>query len=285
MAVSLTVGHEAKDERKLEALEVELLLEGIAARWGYDFRNYARASLSRRVRRAMLRENLPTVSALQERALRDEACMARFVAALTVHITAMFRDPEFYITLREHVVPLLRTYPFVRIWHAGCSTGEEVYSTAILLHEEGLYERCRIYATDLSDAVLERARRGIYSLDAMRDFSQNYQRAGGRNEFSSYYVADHRNAIFRESLRKNIVFSQHNLACDGAFNEFNLVVCRNVMIYFDETLRARVRQLFDESLCRLGVLGLGKKETLRHTELAHAYSELPGGARLFRRLS
>jgi len=211
--------------------------------------------------------------------------MARFVEALTVHITAMFRDPDFYITLREQIVPLLRTYPFVRVWHAGCSTGEEVYSTAILLHEEGLYDRCRIYATDLSDAVLERARRGIYPLEAMRDFSQNYQRAGGGQEFSSYYVADHRNAIFRDGLRKNIVFSQHNLACDGAFNEFNLVVCRNVMIYFDETLRARVRHLLDESLCRFGVLGLGKKETLRHTELAHAYSEMPGGARLFRRLA
>jgi len=269
---------------ELELLEVELLLTAVAQRYGYDFRDYARASLLRRVRRALDKEGLHTFSALQDRLLHDRSCMRRFLDTLCVHATTMFRDADFYLALRKEVIPVLRTYPFVRIWHAGCSTGEEVHSLAILLEEEGLYDRCRIYATDLSETMLERARHGIYPLRTMQEYTVAYQRAGGRTAFSSYYVADRDNAVFSRALRRNIVFSQHNLACDRMFNEFQLVLCRNVMIYFSDPLRERVHQLIHDSLASFGVLGLGKKESVQFTKVADRYRELPGAARLYRRL-
>jgi chemotaxis protein methyltransferase CheR len=267
----------------VEELELQLLLEGIVHRYGYDFRHYAAASLRRRIRGIVEKEGVPSISALQERLLREPACMARFITSLSVPVTSMFRDPSFYRALRSEVVPMLRTYPFVRIWHAGCSTGEEVYSLAILLVEEELYDRCRIYATDLSDATLQRATKGIYDLSRMRDYTHNYQLFGGKDEFSSYYTADHERVIFSPRLRKNIVFSQHNLVSDGPFNEFNLILCRNVMIYFDKVLRDRVLHLLDSSLCRLGVVGIGRKETLEFSSLTARYEELPSRVRLFRK--
>jgi chemotaxis protein methyltransferase CheR len=273
----------ARDARDVEDLETQLLLDGILHRYGYDFRNYAAASLRRRIRAIVEREELPSISALQSRLLREPGCMARFITWLSVPVTAMFRDPSFYRALRSEVVPLLRTYPFVRIWHAGCSTGEEVYSLAILLMEEELYERCRIYATDLSDATLQAATRGIYDLSRMRDYTQNYQLFGGKSEFSSYYTADSQRVIFSPRLRRNIVFSQHNLVSDGPFNEFNLVLCRNVMIYFDPTLRDRVHKLLDSSLCRFGILGIGQKESLEFSKLGSRYTELPSKVRLYRK--
>lgn len=271
------------DERQLQALEVELLLTGLAERYGYDFRHYARASLTRRIRKVMNNESLPSVSALQSRLLHDVEAAMRFVAAVSVHTTAMFRDPDVYRALRADVIPLLRTYPFVRVWHAGCSSGEEVYSLAILLEEEGLYERCRIYATDISDAILEQARQGVFPLRAMREHTRAYQAAGGTNDFSSYYVTDHESAVFRSSLRRQLVFSQHNLVCDSTFNEFQLIVCRNVLLYFDADLRARAHDLFHGSLSNFGVLVLGKKESLRFTEHAASYAELREGARIYRK--
>jgi chemotaxis protein methyltransferase CheR len=267
----------------IEDLEIQLLLEGIVHRYGYDFRNYAPASLRRRIRGIVEKESVASISALQARILREPHCMARFITALSVPVTAMFRDPSFYRALRSEVVPMLRTYPFVRIWHAGCSTGEEVYSLAILLVEENLYERCRIYATDLSDATLQRATKGIYELSRMRDYTQNYQSFGGQQDFSAYYTADHERVIFSPRLRKNIVFSQHNLVSDGPFNEFNLILCRNVMIYFDRVLRERVLKLLDSSLCRLGILGVGRKETLELSQIAARYGELPSRVRLYRK--
>jgi chemotaxis protein methyltransferase CheR len=272
------------DERKLQALEIELLLTGLAERYGYDFRHYARASLTRRVRKIMHHDDVPSVSALQSKLLHDVDAAMRFVAAVSVHTTAMFRDPDVYRLLRADVIPLLRTYPFVRIWHAGCSSGEEVYSLAILLEEEGLYDRCRIYATDISDTILERARQGVFSLRAMREYTRAYQAAGGTRDFSSYYVADHENAAFRTSLRKQLVFSQHNLVCDSAFNEFQLIVCRNVLLYFDQTLRQRAHNLFHSSLSNFGLLVLGKKESLRFTEQAASYHELRDGVRVYRKV-
>jgi chemotaxis protein methyltransferase CheR len=272
------------DERRLEALEMDLLLEGIARRHGYDFRHYARASLTRRIRRAVERERLPNISALQERVLRDPACLRRFIDAICVHTTSMFRDSDFYLALRREVVPLMRTYPFVRVWHAGCSTGEEVYSLAILLDEEGLYDRCRIYATDLNDTNLDRARAGVYPLRAMRDYTAAYQQSGGKEDFSSYYVADHDRALFRSSLRRNVLFSQHDLVADGAFNEFQLVLCRNVMIYFDDELRARVLTLIHQSLVPLGIVGLGKKESLQFSAIGSEYREIPRAPKLYRRV-
>jgi chemotaxis protein methyltransferase CheR len=269
--------------QNVEDLEIQLLLDGILHRYGYDFRHYAPASLRRRIRSIVEKEGVPSISALQERILREPATMARFITSLSVPVTAMFRDPSFYRALRSEVVPMLRTYPFVRIWHAGCSTGEEDYSLAIVLMEENLYDRCRIYATDLSDATLQRATKGIYDLARMRDYTHNYQLFGGQSDFSSYYTADHERVIFSPRLRKNIVFSQHNLVSDGPFNEFNLILCRNVMIYFDRTLRDHVLRLLDASLCRFGVLGIGRKETLEFSSIAPRYSELPSRMRLYRK--
>ena len=269
---------------RLLALEVELLLTGLAELYGYDFRNYARASLIRRIRRAVQLEGVPTVSALQTKLLHDETAAMRFVASLSVHTTSMFRDPDVYQALRAEIVPRLRTYPFVRIWHAGCSSGEEVYSLAILLEELGVYDRCRIYATDLSDGVLERARQGIVPLRSMQAHTRTYLDAGGTRDFSSYYVTDQHNAVFRQSLRRHIVFSQHNLVSDSVFNEFHLVVCRNVLLYFDDTLRDRVHEMFHDSLVSLGVLVLGKKECLSFTRFAERYRELGEGLRIYRRI-
>lgn len=271
------------DSQDVEDLETQLLLEGILHRYGYDFRNYAAASLRRRLRLIVQKEGVPTISALQARILREPDCMRRFITSLSVPVTAMFRDPSFYRALRSEVVPMLRTYPFVRIWHAGCSTGEEVYSLAILLMEEELYDRCRIYATDLSDATLQCATKGIYDLARMRDYTHNYQLFGGKCDFSSYYTANRESVIFSPRLRRNMVFSQHNLVSDGPFNEFNLILCRNVMIYFDPILRDRVHQLLDSSLCRFGVLGVGRKESLEFSKLAPRFSELPSRVRLYRK--
>lgn len=271
-------------DHKLEQLERELLLEGIFQRYGYDFRDYATGSLSRRIREAVNKEGLSSISALQDRVLHDRDGMQRFIGTLAIHVTAMFRDPGFYRDFRTNVVPILKTYPFVRVWIAGCSSGEEVYSTAIVLAEEGIYDRCRIYATDLSDAVLQRAEAGIFPLSSIKDYTRNYQQAGGVEDFSSYYTAKYENAIFSKALRKNITYSQHSLTTDGSFNEFNVVLCRNVMIYFSKTLQQRVLQLLDESLCRFGVLGLGRKESLRFSGLEQHYKELPDRQRLYRRL-
>jgi chemotaxis protein methyltransferase CheR len=271
-------------EDDLEELELDLLLTGIARRWGYDFRGYSPASLRRRVRKAMTREGARSLSALQERVLHRPEALQRFISVLSVNVTGMFRDPQVYRALRKQVLPMLRTYPFVRVWHAGCSTGEEVYSMAILLHEEGLLERCRIYATDISDDLLQRARRGVFPLRDMQDYTAAYHRAGGRGDFSSYYAADHENAILREDLRRHVVFSQHNLVSDSSFNEFQLVLCRNVMIYFSEELRLRVHQLFYDSLVNFGVLALGVKETLRYTPFVDRYEPLVESLGLYRRV-
>lgn len=268
----------------VESLEIDLLLTAIERRYGYDFRHYSGASLRRRIRRAVEKEGVRAVSELQSRILHDPYCMQRFVTNVAVCTTAMFRDSGFYMAMRAKVLPLLRTYPFIRIWHAGCATGEEVYSMAILLQEQGLYDRCRLYATDLSDELLDRAQAGIYPLDKIRSYTANYHRAGGTGEFSAYYTADHKHAILRSSLRRNIVFSQHNLASDGSFNEFNVILCRNVMIYFDATLRDRVHALLYASLGMFGVLGVGMKESLAGTPWEDRYEPLDMSARLFRRI-
>lgn len=269
----------------LETIEIQLLLEGIYQHYGFDFRDYVLASLRRRVWNIVREEGLATISQLQDRVLHDPAAMERFVLSFSVNVTAMFRDPSFYLALRARVVPLLRTYPFIRIWHAGCSTGEEVYSMAVLLQEEGLYERCRIYATDMNEAVLSRARAGIFPLGRMQEYTANYLRAGGARSFSEYYTAAYDGAIFRPDLQEQIIFSQHNLAMDSSFNEFHLILCRNVMIYFNERLQRRVHGLLYESLAPLGVLGLGHQETIRFSAHEARYEELVGGERLYRRMA
>jgi chemotaxis protein methyltransferase CheR len=269
---------------KLEDIEVQLLLEGVYRYYGFDFRNYAPSSLKRRIWNIIRSEKLPTVSALLEKVLHDPACLDRFLLGLSVNVTAMFRNPNFFLAFREKIVPILRTYPFIRIWHAGCSTGQEVYSMAILLEEEGLFSRCRIYATDMNEMVLKQAKSGIFSLQLMQEYTQLYLKAGGKRSFSEYYTAAYDSAIFRSSLKENIVFSQHNLATDSSFNEFNVILCRNVLIYFNKTLQKRVYELFHTSLCPFGILGLGRQETLRFTPYEAYYEELKGSEKLYRRI-
>jgi chemotaxis protein methyltransferase CheR len=268
----------------LEDIEIGLLLEGLYRVHGFDFREYSRASIKRRIVELMRTEKLETISAFQDRILHDSACLDRFLLGLSVHATAMFRDPSFYLTFREKVVPLLRTYPTVQIWVAGCSTGEEVYSLAILLEEERLYPRCRIYATDISQAVLRKARDGIFPLAAMRDYTTNYHQAGGTHEFSDYYTAQYDSVIFSAALKNNIVFSEHNLATDGSFNEFQVILCRNVMIYFNKDLQARVHNLLYDSLSMFGVFGLGNKESLKFTPRAAFYEHLNEKDKLYRKV-
>ena len=273
----------AQNKAELEDLEVELLLTAIARRFGYDFHHYSKPSLKRRVHRAVLELGVSTISGLQEKLLHDPSALRQFVTTLSVHVTSLFRDPKFYVALRTDVVPLMRTYPFVRIWVAGCASGEEVYSLAILLKEEGLSEKTQIYATDISDDLLQEAAAARFPLDRMQLYTKNYQRALGRQDFSSYYRAQGPYALLDPSLKKGVVFSQHNLAADGAFNEFQLILCRNVMIYFDEHLRERVHRLFHQSLCHLGVLGLGIRESIRFTPVSNAYEILNGDYRLYRK--
>ncbi|MBW4561377.1 MAG: protein-glutamate O-methyltransferase CheR [Mojavia pulchra JT2-VF2] len=268
----------------LEDIEIQLLLEGIFRYYGFDFRNYALASMKRRIWNTIRSEQLDSISGLQEKVLHDRDCMERFLLNLSVHVTAMFRDSSFYLAFRNKVVPLLKTYPFIRIWHAGCSTGEEVYSMAILLQEEGLYHRSRLYATDMNEMVLRKAKAGIFPLELMQQYTQNYLEAGGKNYFSEYYTAAYDNAIFRPSLKENIVFSPHNLATDSSFNEFNVILCRNVLIYFNKSLQEKVHSLLYESLIRFGILGLGRQESLKFTPYEKHYEELVRSEKLYRRI-
>ncbi|HEY9726740.1 MAG TPA: protein-glutamate O-methyltransferase CheR [Chroococcales cyanobacterium] len=281
---TLSLDSAVQKEDELEQIEIQLLLEGMFQYYGFDFRDYALASLKRRIWNAIRMERLSSVSGLQEKVLHDPACLERFLLGLSVHVTAMFRDPGFYAAFRRNVVPLLRTYPFIRIWHAGCSTGEEVYSMAILMHEEGLYHRCRIYATDMNEVVLKKAKAGIYPLDLMQEYTHNYLQAGGQRAFSEYYTAAYDHAIFRSWLKENIVFSQHNLAIDRSFNEFNVILCRNVLIYFNQSLQKRVHNLLYDSLSHFGVLGLGRQESLNFTPHEHNYEALDKREKLYRRI-
>jgi chemotaxis protein methyltransferase CheR len=271
--------------QSVEEIELSLLLEGIYRQYGFDFRNYALSSLRRRVWNFMRNENLASISLLQDRVLHDRTWLERFLYSLSVNVSAMFRDPPFYRAFRTEVVPLLRTYPFLRIWLAGVSMGEEVYSLAILLKEEGIYERCRIYATDINEAVLKKAKEGIYPIDLMQTYTSNYIKAGGTASFSDYYTAAYERVILKSSLRENVVFAQHNLASDASFNEFHVILCRNVMIYFNNQLQAHVHHLLHDSLVMFGVLGLGAKETMKFSPHESAYEEIDSVARLYRRIA
>lgn len=274
----------ARPTDDLEGIEVALLLEGIHRRYGFDFRGYALGSLKRRLWRRVHAERLNSLSALQDRVLHDPEAMERLLFDLSINVTSMFRDPTFFQAFREQVVPLLRTYPFMRIWNAGCSSGEETYSLAILLREEGLDDRARIYATDIDARVLDRAREGRFPLERMRDFTENYIRAGGTESFSSYYETDGDSARFDPSLTAQIVFAQHNLVSDAPFNAFNVIVCRNVMIYFGKSLQDRVHELFYDSLETFGVLALGHKESIRFTRNEGCYDELDAQEKLYRKV-
>jgi chemotaxis protein methyltransferase CheR len=281
--VALPVG--VKGSGELERIEIDLLLEGVYRHYGLDFRGYALGSLKRRLARRMREEGTATLSALQEKVLHEPAAMERLLVSLSISVTAMFRDPSFYRAFREKVVPLLRTYPFIRLWNAGCATGEETVSLAIVLEESGLLDRTRIYATDFNAGVVDRARSGEFPLARMKSYTENYLKAGGDKEFSRYYTAEGPVARFAPSLLENIVFAKHNLVSDGSFNEFHGILCRNVLIYFGTPLQRRVHELFHDSLVNFGVLGLGHKETIRFTPLEHCYEPIDPREKLYKRVA
>ncbi len=246
----------------IEDLELKLLLEGIYQHYGYDFRNYAHASIKRRIKRHMNLQKIERVSQLQDRVLHDTVLMEKLLMDISVHVTDMFRDPDFYRALREKVVPLLHTFPLIHIWHSGCSTGQEVYSLAILLHEEGLLDRSRIYASDINEQALKTARDGIYPLSRMKESISNYHASGGVADFSDYFIARYGSVMFDPELKRNITFYNHNLATDGPFHPFELILCRNVMIYFNAELKSHALDLFHQSLSPLGLLAVGNKESV-----------------------
>ena len=264
-------------------IELRLLMEAIYLKYNHDFRDYTGASQKRRVLYALDQLALPSISALQERVLREPTMFAQLLQFLTIPVSEMFRDPPYFLALRRNVVPVLHTYPSIKVWVAGCSTGEEVYSLAILLREEGLLERSLIYATDINPASLEKARQGIFSLESVRNYTVNYQRAGGQRAFSDYYTAAYDAARFDASLCANVIFADHSLATDSVFAETHLVSCRNVLIYFNRQLQDRALGLFHESLCHRGFLGLGSKESIDFSAYAGRFDTLARAERLYRK--
>ncbi|MES2531984.1 MAG: protein-glutamate O-methyltransferase CheR [Pseudomonadota bacterium] len=259
-------------------------MEAIYLKYSYDFRDYTGASQKRRVMYALTQLDMPNISALQERVLRDPAVFGRLLQFLTIPVSEMFRDPSYFLALREQVVPVLHTYPSIKIWVAGCSTGEEAYSLAILLREEGLLKRTQIYATDINPASLEKARQGIFPLEAVRGYTANYQRSGGRQAFSDYYTAAYEAARFDSSLVQDVIFADHSLATDSVFAETHLVSCRNVLIYFNRQLQDRALGLFHESLCHRGFLGLGSKESIDFSGYADRFDTLARAERIYRKV-
>jgi chemotaxis protein methyltransferase CheR len=271
------------NRQDLEELELTLLLDAIHRRYGHDFRGYARASLRRRVKRFMAKTSVERVSEIIPRVLHDETYFGDLLDEFSITVTEMFRDPPFYEALRRHMVPYLKTYPFARVWHAGCATGEEVYSTAILLKEEGFYDRVTLFATDFNADALRRAREGIYPLERMPLYTANYQAAGGKGTFADYYHARYDSAIFDGGLKRNVTFAAHNLVTDTVFSEMHFISCRNVLIYFNRELQNRVLELFWESLVFGGMLALGSKESLRFSTVEDRFEQVDRKWRIYRK--
>ncbi|KHD05382.2 chemotaxis protein CheR [Candidatus Thiomargarita nelsonii] len=272
------------DELETQNIELQLLLQAIYLKYGYDFRNYAKASIKRRILHRLIKEKFSNISAMQHKLLYEVSFFERLLLDMSINVTEMFRDPSFYLALKKKVVPELKKYPFLKIWHAGCSTGEEVYSMAIILKEEGLYDRTQIYATDMNELALKKAKNGIFDISRLKQYTANYQKAGGLESFSDYYVADDKQVIMDKSLKKNILFSDHNLATDGVFGEMNLIMCRNVLIYFNRELQNRVFKLFFDSLCTDGFLCIGSKESIRFSESSDAFEDVVKNEKIYRRL-
>lgn len=267
----------------IEDIEIQLLLNGLFQVYGYDFREYAEASIKRRLTHWLQRSGFSSFSEAQTHLLRDSKLFRSLLEGITVNVSEMFRDPHFFKAIRKEVVPHLKTYPFLKIWVAGCAAGEEAYSLAILLNEEGLMGHYRIYATDINDKILQQAAEGIYPLERMKQFAQSHQKSGGLKPFANYYTARYDHAIMNKGLRDVIVFSAHNLVADSAFGEMHLILCRNLLIYFKAKLKERVLGLLDNSLCSGGFLCLGLKETLSNWGIANKYEELTGSQRIYRK--
>ena len=276
--------YETETADELEKIEMEMLLEAIYRHYGFDFRNYVYSSVQRIIRYRIQAEQLATVSGLQEKLLHDHQAMKTLVEDFSINVTEMFRDPDFFLSFRRNVVPLLKEYKLILIWHAGCSSGEEVYSMLILLHEEGLLENTRIYATDMNEPILKIAKQGAFALNRMQLYTKNYLKAGGTRAFSEYYTVKNGQAAFHSFLCENVVFAPHNLAVDHSFNEFHVIICRNVMIYFNAKLQNRVHDLFYESLIVSGILGLGQKEGIAFTSKAGCYEEIDSDEKLYRKI-
>lgn len=267
----------------IEDAELDIIINDLQEIHGYDFRDYSKASLKRQVNRLFIADKFPSFAEMRYRLKTDKTYLKRFIESITVNVTEMFRDAEFFRYLREYIIPTLGTYPFIRIWVAGCSTGEEAYSIAILMKEANLLQKTLIYATDINPAVLEQAQQGIFNLKSMKLYSENYIQAGGIQEFSTYYTANYHHAKLNKEFTKRIIFSQHNLVSDGSFNEFQLVTCRNVLIYFKTSLQNKVFGLFDNSLARLGYLALGTKETLLFSSMANRYKQVRPDIKIWRK--
>jgi len=272
------------DDIDTQNIELQLLLQAIYLKYGYDFRNYAKASIKRRVQHRLSKDGLESISAMQNKVLYDVAFFETLLLDLSINVTEMFRDPKFYLALRKVVIPHLRKYPFLKIWHAGCSSGEEVYSMAIILKEEGLYDRTQIYATDMNEVVLKQAKDGIFNISRLKQYTANYQKAGGQESFSDYYIAHYDHAVMSKSLKENILFSDHNLATDGVFGEMNLIMCRNVLIYFNRDLQNRVLGLFSDSLPNDGILCLGSKESIRFSAFSDSFEDIVREEKIYRKI-
>ncbi len=269
--------------QEIEELEIRLLLDALRLRYGYDFRNYARASLKRRVMHCLQVCKTLHISDLVPRLIHDPTVLERILYVMSVTVTEMFRDPPFFQALRDQVLPRLGTYPFINIWVAGCATGEEVYSLAVILKEQGLYDRARIYATDLNDVALHKAAEGIYPVARMQAYTANYNQFGGLGAFSDYYRARYGLAQMDEGLKRNIVWARHNLVTDSVFTDVQLVLCRNVLIYFDKELQSRVLSLFRDALVRGGYLCLGSKESLRFSKVEAHFQVVNAERRIYRK--
>ncbi|MFT3814372.1 MAG: protein-glutamate O-methyltransferase CheR [Acidovorax sp.] len=272
-----------RKKAQIAEIEQRLLLDGIYYRYHYDFRGYAQTSIKRSLQAALVSFDCKTISQLQDRVLHDPTAFSELLGYLTVQVSELFRDPEYFLALRTEVIPLLRTYPSLKIWVAGCSTGEEVYSMAILLHEEGLLERSLIYATDINPQALRMAEQGIFDIDRLGKFSVQYLRAGGAQSLSNYYTARYGHVVFDKDLRRNVVFADHSLATDSVFAEVHLISCRNVLIYFDAELQNRALELFGQSLCHRGFLGLGAKESLRFSKHSDLFEDVAYKEKIYRK--
>ncbi|WP_373461137.1 protein-glutamate O-methyltransferase CheR [Paenibacillus sp. V4I5] len=268
---------------ELQNIEINLLLEGLYQMYGFDFRHYVRSSLRRRILNRMKAEKLPSITALLEKVLHKPGFVEQLLNDMSIRVTEMFRDPSFFSAFRSQVVPELRKYPEIRIWHAGCATGEEVYAMAILMQEEGLAERTKIYATDMNEKAIESAQKGAFPLKQMQVYTKNYLESGGTKAFSEYYTTDHQYAYFQPLMKENLMFAQHNLVTDGSFNEFHVILCRNVMIYFDTKLQQKVHSLFHGSLIPGGYLGLGKKESILFVPEGVQYDDFVPLERIYRK--
>jgi len=266
-----------------EDIEIKLFIEAIRLKYGYNFSEYSRPHIKRRIKNRLMKSHCESILQLAHMVIKDEVFFREVLLDFSINVTAMFRDPIFFKYLRDNVVPMLESYPQIKIWHAGCSSGEEVYSMAIMLQECGLYDRCQIYATDFNSKIISKAKDGIYSFDAIKEYTKNYNLAGGTKSFSDYYLAKYDNAILDLDLKRRIIFAEHNLVTDGSFGEMNLIICRNVLIYFEKTLQDRVQKLFMDSLVKGGYLCLGSKESMAYSAIAKNYETITEEFKIYRK--